>query len=304
VGSAQSPHPPNSTTRIHACTHPQRTQALTAIGLSGTIAVSGAALCGIDLSGQFHWERAADLQLALQFQLPLLLLEAALFLPAYSIPGSMLEAQQPQQQQQQLQQQPQQQQQRFLDVAALGKLSVWGADSWRLMLAMLGEVMRRRQRQQQRVQQARPQQQRLKQQQAPLQPQLPLPVCVCVACAARQAALCTRLPAEPCGASGIAMRMCMRMGTRSASVASLPVRCPRQRHTRPLTDAAGDAPTHPPATGRPRSGCWPGASTQRSCCSGASSSPAWQAGSQTACMRLTWAPLPPTGCCCCRGACR
>jgi hypothetical protein len=117
-------------------------QGLTAIGLNGTLAVAGASLCGVDLFAQFHFGRTADISLALQFQSVLLLLEAALFLPPYAIPQSLLEPQQEQQQQQP------QQQRRNLDVAAVGRLGAWSLEAWQLMLSMLRSVIRRPQLQQ------------------------------------------------------------------------------------------------------------------------------------------------------------
>lgn len=120
-------------------------QALAAIGLSGTIAVSGAALCGVSLFGLFHWERLQDVQLALELNSVLLLLDAALFLPNYRVPASLCE-------------EPQQQpgngtsssntKQPLLDLAAVRAGSAFSLSSWRLMLAMLREALTRPQLQQ------------------------------------------------------------------------------------------------------------------------------------------------------------
>jgi hypothetical protein len=107
-------------------------QALTSIGLSGTVAVAGAALCGINIFSLFHWERLQDIQLALELNSVLILLDTLLFLPSYSIPEQLLEPQPKQQQQQQ----------RFLDVSAVGACSAWDPSSWQLMLAMLTAALR------------------------------------------------------------------------------------------------------------------------------------------------------------------
>ena len=122
-------------------------QALTSIGLSGTVAGAGAALCGINIFSLFHWERLQDIQLALELNSVLILLDALLFLPNYSIPEQLLEPQpkqqhEQQQQQQQHEQQQQQQQQRFLDVSAVGACSAWDPSSWQLTLAMLTAALR------------------------------------------------------------------------------------------------------------------------------------------------------------------
>lgn len=114
-------------------------QALTSIGLSGTAAVAGAALCGINIFSLFHWERLQDLQLALVLNSVLILLDALLFVPNYSTPEQLLE---PPPQQEGQQQHGQQQQQRFLDVEAVSACSAWDPSSWQLMLAMLSAALR------------------------------------------------------------------------------------------------------------------------------------------------------------------
>jgi hypothetical protein len=121
-------------------------QALTAIGLSGTIAVSGAALCGINLFGLFEWQRLQDLQLAIELNTVLILLDAVLFLPNHSIPAALsVPEHQPGSTEQA---EPQWQQQQLLDVSAVSELSAWKPNSWRLMLAMLHAAIRHPQLQQ------------------------------------------------------------------------------------------------------------------------------------------------------------
>jgi hypothetical protein len=118
-------------------------QALTAIGLSGTIAVSGAAFCGINLFGLFAWQRLQDLQLAIELNAVLILLDALLFLPNHSVPSALIDAEhQPDSNE------PAEQQQQLLDVSAVSAVSAWNPNSWRLMLAMLRAAIRRPQLQQ------------------------------------------------------------------------------------------------------------------------------------------------------------
>jgi hypothetical protein len=125
--------------------HATISQALTVIGLSGTLAVGGAAFCGIDVFGLFRW-RWQDIQLSLELYSLLLLLDAVLLVPNYSIPSTLQEqptqqflpsGQQQQQEQQQKGQQQQQQQEPYLDMSAVAASSAWSLDSWRLMLALL-----------------------------------------------------------------------------------------------------------------------------------------------------------------------
>lgn len=101
-------------------------QAFTAIGFNGTLAVAGAALCGVNLFGLFHWERLQDIQLAVELNALLLLIDALSFVPGYMVPVALLEPEQ----------QPQQQQP-FLDVSAISALTAWDPTAWGLMLAML-----------------------------------------------------------------------------------------------------------------------------------------------------------------------
>jgi predicted metalloprotease len=125
-------------------------QALTVIGLSGTLAVGGAAFCGIDVFGLFRW-RWQDIQLSLQLYSLLLLLDAVLLVPNYSIPTSLQQQQTAQQSpasDQQQQQRQQQQHEAYLDMSAVSASSAWSLDSWRLMLALLKEGLSKPQLQQ------------------------------------------------------------------------------------------------------------------------------------------------------------
>lgn len=121
-------------------------QALTAIGLSGTIAVSGAALCGINLFGLFKWQHLQDIQLAVELNAVLILLDALLFVPSYSIPAALLEPVQPDSSSRSYEQQ--QQPKQFLDMTVVSASSAWDPNSWRLMLAMLRASIRQPQLQQ------------------------------------------------------------------------------------------------------------------------------------------------------------
>lgn len=62
--------------------------ALTTIGLSGTIAVTGASLCGIQLFNLFQWSDS-DIVLALELNSALLVLGLLLFAPRWEIPQAL-----------------------------------------------------------------------------------------------------------------------------------------------------------------------------------------------------------------------
>jgi hypothetical protein len=112
--------------------------ALTSIGLSGTIAVTGSALCGYQIFSTFKWDQTADALLALQISGVLILLEALLFLPSYSIPPSLAAAATSSSSSSSLQPQKQ-----MVDMTAVKAAGVWSTDSWLLLLALYRAVLRR-----------------------------------------------------------------------------------------------------------------------------------------------------------------
>jgi hypothetical protein len=120
--------------------------ALTTIGLSGTIAVTGSALCGYQIFSTFKWDQPADALLALQISGVLVLLEALLFLPSYSIPASLTEAATTtttttsSSSSSSISLQPQKQ---LVDMAAVKAAGVWSSESWLLLLALYRAVLRR-----------------------------------------------------------------------------------------------------------------------------------------------------------------
>lgn len=111
--------------------------AVTIIGLSGTIAVSGASLCEIRLFNLFQWNQA-DIVFALNINSALLLLEALLFAPTYSIPPALAAA--PSDGSSQSSNATQQQ---LVDIIAVRAASITSVDSWLLMLSLCRAMLRK-----------------------------------------------------------------------------------------------------------------------------------------------------------------
>lgn len=63
---------------------------ITFIGLTGTLALAAGAVSGVNIVQTLKWDDASGISFGLQLFLPLLLLDAALFVPSYSIPGTVL----------------------------------------------------------------------------------------------------------------------------------------------------------------------------------------------------------------------
>jgi hypothetical protein len=116
--------------------------ALTTIGLSGTIAVTGSALCGYQIFSTFEWYQTADMLLALQISGVIVLLEALLFLPSYSIPAS-LSAAAPSSSSISGSSSTSQPQQQLVDMTAVKAAGLWSGDSWLLLLALYTAALQR-----------------------------------------------------------------------------------------------------------------------------------------------------------------
>ncbi|KAF6262009.1 hypothetical protein COO60DRAFT_703694 [Scenedesmus sp. NREL 46B-D3] len=116
--------------------------ALTGIGLSGTIAVAGSALCGYQLFSTFKWDQTPDLLLALQISGVIILVEALLFLPSYSIPASLTAAS-PSSSSSSSSSSGHKLQRQLVDMPAVQAAGVWSGDSWLLLLALYRAVLRR-----------------------------------------------------------------------------------------------------------------------------------------------------------------
>jgi hypothetical protein len=63
---------------------------ITFIGLTGTLALAAGAVSGVNIVQTLQWDDASGISFGLQLFLPLILLDAALFVPSYSIPGTVL----------------------------------------------------------------------------------------------------------------------------------------------------------------------------------------------------------------------
>lgn len=107
--------------------------ALTSIGLYGTVAVTGASLCGINTLELFRWNES-DIALALELNSALILLELLLFAPKWDIPAPLAAKADPPKQQQQMQ---------LVDMSAVKHSSIWSPDSWQLMLTLYKTFLRR-----------------------------------------------------------------------------------------------------------------------------------------------------------------
>lgn len=120
---------------------------LTTIGLLGTIAVTGASLCGFQVFSLFHWDQD-EIIYAFGATIPLLLVELLLFAPIWSIPTELLDEHSVAKQaiayntaQDAMQGADQPQPVQLVDVTAVRQCSLWSLQNWQLMLALYKSVL-------------------------------------------------------------------------------------------------------------------------------------------------------------------